>query len=105
MRAWNSNRQVQLPAVSSPCAGVSSGEVIVVAMGSIATAVAIAERDCSSVSSPNNRQSSENGGDGQNVYNLLPRKGLIDQVWAALGDPRLWPSKIWSDVFCYDYYI
>ena len=66
-------------AVSSPCAGVSFCKVLVVAMGSIAAAVAIAERYGPCIAGPNHRQSSEDGGDGQDVHNLLPRKGLIDQ--------------------------
>jgi hypothetical protein len=76
-------------AVSSPCAGVSFRKVLVVAMGSIATAVAIAKRDGPCITgqklAPNHRQSSEDGGDGQDAHNLLPWKGLIDQFWAALG--------------------
>ena len=54
-------------------------KVLVVAMSFIATAVAIAERDGPCIAGPNHRQSSEDGGDGQDVHNLLPRKGLIDQ--------------------------
>jgi hypothetical protein len=52
---------------------------MVEAMSSVGTAIAIAEQYGSSISSPNNRQSPEDGGDGQNIYNLLPRKGLVDQ--------------------------
>ena len=49
--------------------------------------VTIAERDGPRVSSPNHRQSPEDGGDWQNIHNLLPRKGLVDQFGAALVDP------------------
>ena len=47
-------------------------------MFSIATAVAIAERDGPHISCPKPRAVSW-GGDGQVVHNLLPRKGLVDQ--------------------------
>ena len=61
--------------------------VVVVTMCAISTAVTIAERDDPRVSSPNHRQSPEDRGDWQNIRNLLPRKGLVDQFGAALGDP------------------
>ena len=92
--------------VCSPGPGVSSGEIMVEAMSSVGTAIAIAERYGSSISSPNHRQSPEDGGDGQNIYNLLLQMGLIDQFWAALGDPQLWLGKLMSDVLdiCTYYY-
>jgi hypothetical protein len=49
---------------------------MVEAMGSVATAIAIAEQYNSSISNPNHWQSPEDGGDGQNIYNLLPRRVL-----------------------------
>jgi hypothetical protein len=52
--------------------------------------------------------SPEDEGDGQNIYNLLPQKGHIDQFQAALGDldPQLWLKKLVSDMFdiCTFYY-
>ena len=50
-------------------------------MGTIATAVTIAQRDGPSISCPNHGQSSEDEGDGQMVHkyhNLLPLKGAMD---------------------------
>jgi hypothetical protein len=73
------NDKVHGATVCSPCPGVSSGKIMVEAMSSVGIAIAIAERYGSSISSPNHRQSLEDGGDGQNTYNLLPWKGLIDQ--------------------------
>ena len=58
-------------------------------MGAVAAAVAIAERDSTLITGPNHRQPPQDGGDGQDVNDLLPRKGLVDQLRAALGDPRL----------------
>jgi hypothetical protein len=52
---------------------------MVEAMSSVGTANAIAEEYGSSISSQNHRQSPEDGGDGQNMYNLLPLKGPVDQ--------------------------
>jgi hypothetical protein len=52
---------------------------MVEAMSSIAIAITIAQRYGSSISSLNHRQSPEDGGDGQNIYNLLLQMGLIDQ--------------------------
>jgi hypothetical protein len=48
----------------------------------------------------------EDGGDGQNIYNLLPEKGHIDQFAKALGDPQLWLENLVSDMFdiCTFYY-
>ena len=66
-------------AVPSPGAGVSSCKVLVAAMGAIATAVATAERDGPRISGQSHRQSPEDGGDGQNIHNLFPRKGLVDK--------------------------
>ena len=66
-------------AVPSPCAGASFCKVLVVAIGAIATAGAIAERDGSYISSQNHWQTPEDGGDGQNVHNLLSQKSLVDQ--------------------------
>jgi hypothetical protein len=77
-------------AVRSPGTGVSLCKVVVVTMGAIATSVAIAERNGPRISSPNHWQSPQDGGYGQNVHNLLPRKCLVDQFRATLGDPRLW---------------
>ena len=88
-------------AVPSSGAGVSFCKVVVVAMGAITTTFAIAERDGPRISGPNHGQSLEDGGDGQNVHNLLHRKGLVGQFWAALGDPRLLSSKLGSDMFRY----
>ena len=82
--------EVHGAAVPSPGAGVSPGEVVVVAMGPVAAAVAIPERDGPCISCQNHRQSPKDRGDGQNVHDLLPRKGLVDQLRAALVDPRLW---------------
>ena len=65
--------------VCSPGPGVSSGEIMVKAMSSLGTDIAIAELYGSSISSPNHRQSPEDRGDGQNIYNLLSLKGLLDQ--------------------------
>ena len=48
-------------------------------MGAIATAIAIAERGWSCISGPNHGQYPQDGGDGQNVHNLPPGKGLVDQ--------------------------
>ena len=58
-------------------------------MGAVAAAVAIAERDSTRITGPNHRQPPQDGGDGQDVNNLLPRKGLVDQLRSAFGDPRL----------------
>ena len=65
-------------------------------MGAISTAVAIAERDGPRISCPDYGQSPEDGGDW-----FLPRKGLVYQFGAALGDPRLCQIKIGSVWFCY----
>ena len=89
--------QTQLP----NGAGVSFSKVVVVAMGAIVTAVAIAERDGPRISRPNHGQSPEDGGDGKNVHKLLPQKGLVIQFRAAFGYPRLCPSKIGSVGFHY----
>ena len=70
-------------------------------MGAISTAVAIAERDGPRISCPDYGQSPEDGGDWQHVHNFLPRKGLVYQFGAALGDPRLCQIKIGSVWFCY----
>ena len=74
---------------------------MVVAMGAISTAVSIAERDGPLISCPNYGQSPEDGGDWQHVHNFLPRKGLVYQFGAALGDPRLCQMKIGSVWFYY----
>ena len=89
--------------VPSPGAGVSICKVVVVAMGAISTAVAIAERYGPHISCPNYGQSPEDhdGGDWQHVHNFLPRKGLVYQFGAALGDPRLCQIKIRSVWVCY----
>ena len=89
-----------------PCSrsGVSLCKVVVVTMGTIATAVAIAEGDGPRISCKNHGQSSEDGGYGQNVQNLFPRKGLVYQFWAALGNPRFWPSKGGPCFFVSTYY-
>jgi hypothetical protein len=70
----------QPSAASASCLpGVSSGEIMVEAMSSVETASKIAEGYGSSISSQNHRQSPEDGGDGQNIYKLVPWKGFIDQ--------------------------
>ena len=66
-------------------------KVVVETMGAISTAVSIAERDGPRISCLNYGQSPEDGGDWQHVHNFLPRKGLVYQFGAALGDPRLCP--------------
>ena len=48
--------EVHWAAVRGPGAGVSPGEVVVVAMGPVAAAVAIAERDGPRISCPNHGQ-------------------------------------------------
>ena len=60
-------------------AGVSFCKVMVAAICALATAIAIAERDGPRISGPNHGQSPEDGGDGQNIHSLLPRKGLVVQ--------------------------
>ena len=60
---------------------------MVVAMGALATAIAIAKRDGPSISSPNRRQPPEDGGDGQNVHYLLSQKCLVDKLRTTLSYP------------------
>ena len=62
--------KVRRAAVSSSSAWISAGKVVVVAMGSNATAIAIAKWDGPHISSPNQRQPPKDGGDGQNVHYL-----------------------------------
>ena len=59
---------------------VSQGEGVVIAMGAVATAIAIAELDGTIITCPHYRQPPKDGGDGQDINNLLPRKSLIDQL-------------------------
>ena len=59
--------------------GISTCKVVIVSMGAISTAVAVAEQDGPRVSGPNYRQSPEDIGDWQNVHNFFPRKGLVDE--------------------------
>ena len=51
--------------------------------------IAISERDGALITHPNHRQPHQDWGNGQDVNNLFPRQGLIDQLQATLGDPRL----------------
>ena len=69
--------EVHRAVVSSPSARISAEEVVVVAMGTVATATVIAERDGPCISSPNHRQPPEDGGDEQSVYHLLPPAGSV----------------------------
>ena len=71
--------KVHRTAVPSPGTGISTCKVMIVSMGAISTAVAVAERDCPRVSGPNYGQSPEDIGDWQNVHNFLPLKGLVDE--------------------------
>ena len=57
---------------------ISTGEVVVVAMGTISAAAVIAKLDSPSIPSPNHRQPSKDECDRQNVHNLFPRKSFID---------------------------
>ena len=66
-------------AVPSPGTGVSTCNVVIVSMGAISTAVAVAEWDGPSVSCQNYRQSPEDIGDWQNIHSFLPLKGLVDE--------------------------
>ena len=66
-------------AVPSPGTGVSTCKIVVVAMGTILTAVAVAERNGPRVSCPNYRQPPEDIGDRRNVHNFLSQKGLVDE--------------------------
>ena len=52
-------------------------EVVVVVMGSIATATVIAERDGPCISSPNHGQPPEDAGDEQFVYYFLSPAGNV----------------------------
>ena len=79
--------KVHRTAVSSPRSGVSFCKVVVVAVGAVATAIAIAEWDGPCISCPNHGQSPEDRSDGQHVQDLFPLEGLVDQFRAALGDP------------------
>ena len=79
--------EVNLAAVSSPSAWFSAGEVMVVAMGTVATATAMAERDGPSISRPNHKPPPEDGGDGQIVHYLLSLKCLLDELRTAIGYP------------------
>ena len=63
----------------SPSAGISAGKVMVLAMGSVATATAIALLDGSLISSPIHWQPPEDGGDGQNVHYLLSWKPEVSR--------------------------
>jgi len=81
--------EVHGAAVTGSRPRVSPSEIMVVAMSSIAAAVAISEWNGPSVACPNHWQSSKDGCDWQNVYDLLSGEGLVDQPRAALGDPRL----------------
>jgi len=66
-------------AVSGPRSGVSFCKVVVVAMGAVATAIAIAKRDGPCISCPNHWQSPEDRSDGHHVQDLFPRQGLVDK--------------------------
>ena len=72
-------------AIPSPAAGVSAGEVVVVAKGAVAAVAAIAVRDGPRTSIPCNRQPPEDGCDGQteNVHNLIPQKDLVYELRAS----------------------
>ena len=69
--------EVHRAVVSSPSAWISAEEVVVVAMGAVATATVIAERDGPCISSPNHRQPPEDGGDEKYVYYLLSQAGSV----------------------------
>ena len=58
-------------------------------MGPVVASTAIAEQDGARITSPNHRQPPQDWGVGQDVNELLPRKGLVNQLQATLGDPRL----------------
>ena len=58
---------------------ISTGEVVVVAMGTISAAAVIAKLDSPSIPSPNHRQPSKDECDRQNVHNLFPRKCLVGE--------------------------
>ena len=58
---------------------------LVVAMGAIATAVAIAERDGPRISRLKHWQSPEDGSDGQNVHNSPEgsRRSVLSRIWRS----------------------
>jgi hypothetical protein len=61
----------------SPDPGISSGEIMVEAIGCVATAIAIAEWHISRITRPIHRHSpQDDGDDGQNVHSLLPERVL-----------------------------
>ena len=62
-------------------------------MGAIAASITIAERDGARITGQKHRQPHQDGGNGQVVNNLLPRKGLVDQLQSSFGDPRLCSSQ------------
>ena len=63
-------------AIAGSSSGVSPGEGVIIAMGAVAAAIAIAERDGTSITCPHYRQPPKDGGDGHNINNLLLRKSL-----------------------------
>ena len=67
-------------AITCSSSGVSPGQGEVIAMGTVAAAIAIAELDGTSITCPHYRQPPKDGGDGQDINNLLPRKSLVDQL-------------------------
>ena len=73
-------------------------------MGAVAAAVAIAERDSTRITGPNHRQPPQDGGDGQDVNDLLPRKGLVDQLEPHLVIHASDPAKKEQVCFVIAYY-
>ena len=66
-------------AVSSPRSGICPCKIMVVTMGAIATALALAVRDGPCISCQNYGQSPKDRSDGQHVHDLFPWQGLVDQ--------------------------
>ena len=62
-------------AIASSSSGVSQGEGMVIAMGTIAAAFAVAEWDWTSSTCQHHREPPKDTGERQGINNFLPRNG------------------------------